>query len=48
MNIKVEELSTGEVNVTFGTTVVVDSWSMATSLIGELKDSIKSYEVKRA
>lgn len=47
MDIKAEEISTGEINVKFSTSVLVKSWDDATKLISEMKVNVSSFEVKR-
>jgi hypothetical protein len=47
MNVKAEELSTGEVNVTFSTTVLVKGWDDSAKLVYELKQAIAMLEVTR-
>lgn len=47
MEIKVEELITGQVNVSFSTTVLVKNWNASVALIQELKSAVSSYEVER-
>lgn len=47
MTIKVEEISTGEVNVTFSMTILVSDWDASTQFIKELKRAEKTHAVKR-